>query len=150
MQKLINDNWVDITEADLVAGDIYRISVGGGWQQQSYTPEVITPLLPVVIDNVTNTLSDFDDSDNEFTVQENTNCIASGKLAIPAQNFRVPFVRADTGRKAYMVASVDAVGDFTITLNFKTGGEWVVNTELLNSELPQPVFSIAEHKFKVV
>ncbi|PCH95333.1 MAG: hypothetical protein COB83_08815 [Gammaproteobacteria bacterium] len=107
-------------------------------------------LLPIVIDDITNTLADFDDSDNQYTINEKTDCIASGKLAIPTQNFRVPFVRTDTGRKAYMVASVDTNGNFTITLNFKTGGEWMVNTELLNSELPQPVFRIAEHKFKVV
>jgi hypothetical protein len=42
MQKLVNGEWVDCAQEDLVAGDIYRISVGGGWQQQAYqdpTPE---------------------------------------------------------------------------------------------------------------
>lgn len=37
MQKLINGVWVDCTQEDLVSGDTYRISVGGGgWQQQTY------------------------------------------------------------------------------------------------------------------
>jgi len=115
-----------------------------------YRSYLKAPLLPIVIDQVTNILTDFDDSDTQYTVKENTDCIATGKLAIPKQNFRVPFIRTDTGRKAYMIAAVDELGNFTITLNFKTSGEWLVNTELLNSELPKAVFSIAEHKFKVV
>lgn len=50
MQKLINDNWVDCSESELVNNDIYRVAVGGklvngklvnnGWEQkQHYTPE---------------------------------------------------------------------------------------------------------------
>jgi len=43
MQKLISGVWIECTEEDLVAGDIYRIPVGdGGWQQQVYSePEPI-------------------------------------------------------------------------------------------------------------
>lgn len=40
MQKLINNVWTDSVLEDLVEGDNYRISVGGGgWQQQAYSPE---------------------------------------------------------------------------------------------------------------
>lgn len=39
MQKLINGVWVDCIESDLSIGDDYRISVGGGDQQQKYNPE---------------------------------------------------------------------------------------------------------------
>lgn len=37
MQKLINDEWVDCAESELIIGDTYRINVGGGWQQQKYS-----------------------------------------------------------------------------------------------------------------
>ncbi len=114
----------------------------------------------ITISAVTNILTDFDDSDNQYTVIENSNSIASGGGLISLYDmgltkFRVPFVRTDTGRKSYMVADIAQDGSFSITLNFKTGGEWIVNTELLNSELSEAElslfsFSIAEHKFKVV
>ncbi len=48
MKKIINDEWVECTEKDLVLGDIYKFEVGGkvvdgklvgnGWQQQTYVP----------------------------------------------------------------------------------------------------------------
>jgi len=111
-----------------------------------------SPLIPIIIDAVSNTLPDFDDSDNQYTVVENSESIAtgSGLLAFAGQKFRVPFVRTDTNRKAFMVAQVAADGAFSITLNFKTGGEWVVDEALVNSELPTPVFSMPEYRFKVV
>lgn len=121
--------------------------LGGEWQLIN-KPETET-LIAIVIDNVTNSLPDFDDSDNQYTLRENTDCLATGSLDIPDQNFRVPVVRTDTNRKVYMLASVKD-GAFTLTLNFKTGGEWLVNSDLINSELATPLFSIAEYKFKVV
>ena len=37
MQRIINEIWTDCSEADLAAGEQYRVSVGqGGWQQQCY------------------------------------------------------------------------------------------------------------------
>lgn len=113
------------------------------------TTEIQDNLIAITINNITNTSPDFDDSDTQFTVHENEISIATGELLIPDQNFRVPFLRTDTGRKVYMLASVTD-GVFTLTLNFKTSGEWIVNTELINSELLEPVFSILEHKFKVI
>ena len=44
MQKLINNEWIDCTEEDLIVGDIYRIPVGGGWQQQAYKIPVTPPI----------------------------------------------------------------------------------------------------------
>ena len=47
MQKLIGNRWVDCSEEDLLNGDVYRVSAGGGWQQQVYIiPEatvIVTP-----------------------------------------------------------------------------------------------------------
>jgi len=126
-----------------------NLPLAGVVSYNEYEASLVSELISINIDNVSNTLPDFDDSDREYTVKENTDCLATGSLGIKNQNFRVPFIRTDTGRKAYMIASITS-GAFTITLNFKTGGEWLVNTELLNSELPAPMFAIAEHKFKVV
>lgn len=106
-------------------------------------------LIAVVIDNVSNVLSDFDDRDSQYTVNEGENVIATGSLKIPNQKFRVPFKRIDTGRTQLMVAEVDS-GQFTLTMNFKTSGIWLVNNELINSELPQPIFSINEYRFAVI
>ena len=86
---------------------------------------------------------------NSYTVAENTNCLAKGRLNIPEQKFRVPFQRLDIGRIQIMPADVTN-DEFTINLNFKTGGKWVVNSELLNSELPQPLFEIEQQTFFVI
>ncbi|PAJ71797.1 hypothetical protein CJF42_24770 [Pseudoalteromonas sp. NBT06-2] len=114
-----------------------------------YTPST-EHLLEIKIDDIANTLSDFSDSDNNYTLLENTNYVVRGTLDIPKNTFTVPFLRTDTSRKCYMIATIDDNNNFEIALNFKTGGEWIVNTELLNSELPEPMFRIAEHTFKVV
>lgn len=37
-----------------------------------------------------------------------------------------------------------------LTLIFKTNGKWVLNTELLNSELAQPLFEIEQQTFFVI
>lgn len=46
MQKLVNGNWVETTQEELVNGDVYRIPIGGkvindvltgnGWEQKTY------------------------------------------------------------------------------------------------------------------
>jgi len=41
MQKLIDGLWVECVYEDLIDGDLYKISVGGGWQQQTF----ITPII---------------------------------------------------------------------------------------------------------
>lgn len=44
MQKIIDGQFIDCAQEDLVEGDIYRIPVGqGGWQQQAYSSAVVTP-----------------------------------------------------------------------------------------------------------
>ncbi len=51
MQKLVNGEWVDCTQEDLIDGDTYRISVGGGgWEQKTYQtpPEEVTPIMVTV------------------------------------------------------------------------------------------------------
>lgn len=108
-----------------------------------------TQLIEISIDNITNIQPDYDDGDNQYTVFKLSDSAATGLLDIENKNFRVPFVRTDTDRKAFMPASVTD-GKFTITLDFESSGDWIVNTELINSELPFPMFSIAEHRFKVI
>jgi hypothetical protein len=117
-------------------------------------------IIEISIDNVTNTLVGFDDKEHQYTLAELTESIATGTgLSIlhdmGLTRFRVPFVRTDTQRKAYMVSDISADGSFSMNINFKTGGEWVVNTDLLNSELSEEElavfkFKIDKHKFKVI
>lgn len=45
MQKSVNGKWVNITQENLVNGDVYRIEVGGGYQQQVYMDPVTEPLM---------------------------------------------------------------------------------------------------------
>lgn len=117
--------------------------------EQQYLNSVDKKLITVSIETVSNTLPDFDDKDTTYTVVEGTDVTVTGTLQIPDQNFRVPFNRVDTNRIQLMTASVKD-GIFTLNLNFKTSGKWVVNSELLNSELDQPVFQIEPQTFYVV
>ncbi|MDO6426245.1 hypothetical protein Q4489_04435 [Thalassotalea sp. 1_MG-2023] len=120
------------------------------------TPDIIN----IEISGVSPTLTGFDNKPNEYTVNELTEITATGSglnalVAMGLTKFRVPFVRTDTQRKAYMVATIEQDGTFSISITFKTGGKWIVNTELLNSELtPEELaqfsFSIDEHVFKVI
>ena len=56
MQKLVNGQWVDATEAGLIDGDVYRIPIGGhinpqgdlvgnGWEQKAYSLPVAPPAI---------------------------------------------------------------------------------------------------------
>ena len=47
MQKLVNGIWTDTIEADLVVGEQYRISVGGGWEQKAYSLPVVEPVIAI-------------------------------------------------------------------------------------------------------
>lgn len=121
----------------------------GTHNYSDYEGSLSPNLIPVIIGDVTNQLAGFENAERQYTVAELSESLATGQLAIPDQKFRVPFLRVDTGRVQIMPAEVKA-GQFSITLNFKTSGKWVVNQELLNSELPTPVFSIEEHTFWVI
>lgn len=139
-------------QRDPVPGDRVEIHENGTIRREQYHPvnQVDnSALIAIVIDAVPGELTDFDDQDNEHTLQVNTDYQAAGDLDIPDKKFRVPFMRLDTGLIIPMVAEVKE-GKFTITMNFDTRGTWVVNTELLNSQLPQQLFSIDEQKFLVV
>jgi len=111
---------------------------------------VAPPPIPVVITTVPGVESGYSDSDNNYTILEGVEYLATGTCAIPAQSFRVPFVRTDTGRKVYMRAVVAAEGAFVLYLNLPTKGEWYTDTDQLNSELPQPLFIIDKQVFKVM
>jgi hypothetical protein len=129
------------------------VDVGDIWSPitQTFIKPVIAPptLIPIVINNVTDILPGFDDGPNQYTVAELTSVMATGTLAVPDSKFRVPFKRVDDGAVRYMVATVVS-GVFTLTINFKTGGKWVVNQDLVNSAYPVPVFSLAEQTFMVI
>ena len=106
-------------------------------------------LTPVSIDNVTERLKGYREGENQYHIAENKISVATGSVEFIDQKFTVPFMRADTDRIQYMPATIED-GRFTIELNFKTAGKWVVNTKLLNSELPTPLFKIDEQTFFVI
>lgn len=108
-------------------------------------------LLEIVVDplNVNPVLPDFDDSDTSFTVYKGMDITVTGALPIPDQNFRVPFKRTDNGNITLMAAKV-IDGMYTMILNFPEATKYVVNKDLVNSELPEPVFDIVEQTFYVI
>ena len=149
-QAVVADDLVLIEEKISVSiGDVY---LDGAFSQSASvndSDETKSLLIKVILTQVSGTLTGFADRDNQFTVNESTDIIASGTLAIADQKFRVPFKRLDTGRIQLMVAEV-VDGQFTLSMNFKTGGIWVVNNELINAELTAPMFSIEEYQFAVI
>jgi len=115
-----------------------------------HRPLELEELIPVVILSIPNVELDFHDADNNYTVLDGVEYLATGTCEIPAQLFRVPFVRTDTGRTIYMKAAVAEDGNFTLYLSFPTRGEWYTDTEQLNSGLSNAMFSIDKQVFKVM
>jgi hypothetical protein len=138
MQKLINDEWIDCVEADLIAGDIYRISVGGGWQQQSYTEPNPDPI-EIVITSITGALS-VNENKTKVTCNELTNVTITGTLAIPDQLFSLP-IRRDDGRLFLFPAQVTA-GAFNVVVNFPTTGQFKYSDNECNVDLPYKMFTV--------
>lgn len=147
MQKLVNGKWVDCTEGDLVAGDVYRIPVGGGgWQQQTYVepnPDPIEILVTGMSGDVMHS-SDF----SKATVYEETNIVVSGTLAIPDQNFALP-IRRNDGRLFIFLAEVVG-GTFNVTINFPTCGAFVYSDKECNLDLPYKMFTVNPMRFDVL
>ncbi|WDE04678.1 hypothetical protein SG34_025665 [Thalassomonas viridans] len=149
-------NAVDADDLILLNGDI-QVAIGDSYfegvfsshSQVKAVENITKPLIPAVIEDVTGTVAGFSDVKNQYTVFEGEQFIASGTLAIIDQKFLVPFKRIDTGRTQLMLAEVKD-GKLTLTMNFKTGGMWVVNNELINAELDEPKFSIEEYRFAVI
>lgn len=106
-------------------------------------------LITVSIDDVTNRLEGYRESENQYHISENQVSLATGEVEFVDQKFTVPFLRVDTNRTQYMPATIKD-GKFSIELNFKTAGKWIVNTRLLNSELSKPLFKIDEQTFFVI
>lgn len=115
----------------------------------AYQAPPVSPLLDIVIHHVDGALSGFDDNPGEYTVPEGVNITATGTLNVPDQKFRVPFYRQDTGRVQPMIAEV-VNGEFTLVMRFRTGGEWRVNADMVNSKFDTPMFHIDEYVFHVV
>lgn len=152
IDKFINQSVVTIEDQQYLFAEYTGVkNLASDYNVEDYLNSIEqgSQLIPVVIGQVTGNLPGYDDGERQYTVNENVDILATGNLPIPDQKFRVPFLRVDTGREQIMPAEV-INGEFTITMNFKTGGKWVVNKDLLNSELPSPVFDIQEHTFFVI
>lgn len=44
MEKLVNGEWIGCAQEDLIDGDIYRLSINGGWQQQAFMSDIESPI----------------------------------------------------------------------------------------------------------
>jgi len=147
MQKSINGVWTDCVEADLIAGDIYRIPVGdGGWQQQTYVTPNPDPI-EIVITDITGALIVNDDN-TKVTCNELTNVTITGTLAIPDQLFSLP-IRRDDGRLFLFAAQVTA-GAFSVVINFPTTGQFKYSDNECNVDLPYNVFTVNTVKLDVL
>lgn len=103
--------------------------------------------VPVVISSITPALRE-DAENHHYVVRQNTDITISGTLNVPNDEFVIP-LRRDDGRLFFAVGAV-ADGAITITIQFPTSGQFVLNTELLNSNLPAPVFTIQPLTVQVV
>jgi len=139
MQKLTGGIWVDCTEEDLIAGDIYRISVGGdGWQQQVYVEPNPDPI-EIIITSIAGALI-VNGENTKVTCNELTNITIAGTLAIPDQLFNLP-IRRDDGRLFLFAAQVTA-GAFSVVINFPTTGQFKYSDNECNVDLPYNVFTV--------
>lgn len=146
MQKLVNGNWEDVTEENLVVGDIYRISVGGGWEQKTYStpnPDQIQIVITGITGDVMHS-SDF----SKATIYEETNVTITGTLAIPNQSFAVPIRRNDGRLFVFLAEVID--GAFSFVLNFPTCGAFIYSNSECNKDLPYNMFTVNPIKFDVL
>ncbi|CAH9055005.1 hypothetical protein PSECIP111951_01153 [Pseudoalteromonas holothuriae] len=131
------------------------ITVSDGKVAQFYSGNWVesegkTKFIDVTIDKIEGTISGYENTDNEFTVpQQSNDVVATGQLAIPDRKFKVPFKRIDTGRIQLMPAQV-VDGQFSMPLKFETNGIWVVNQELFNTDFSEAAFTLNEYRFSVL
>lgn len=130
-------------ESSLNIGDVYDQALA--WAGD-YPPDFV---VEVVINDVIGALPDFDDDENEYTVQQGSPLTATANLAAADEKFVVPFMRTDNGRKHNAVAEL-VNGVVSISVTFPTTGEYVLNSDLLNSKRKHKIFSIRTQIFNVV
>lgn len=111
MQKLVNGEWVDVNESDLVNGDIYRISIGGGWQQQVYQePE---PVINITMtgDKAVMTLGDtlnFTVSFDDKTFTDHVTISVTDRDGLQVDNIGIEMVNGECSNGTYTpVKSLD-------------------------------------------
>ena len=106
-------------------------------------------LIPIVVNSVTPNEPDYDDSDNEYTVNQQLDIAITSPLDWPDGKLRIPAVRTDTGRTIPIVGTVKNKV-LTIIANFPTAGYWVCGNEQINSAFKEPVFDMQTIKFTVI
>lgn len=148
MQKLVNGEWVDCAQEDLVAGDIYRISIGGGWQQQAYQdPAPANDAIEILINDISGVLK-HNAGFTRATVYELVTFNVSGTLEIPDQTFSLP-IRRNDGRLFIFLANVIS-GAFSVDINFPTSGSFVYSVDECNIDLPYKMFNVETMRFDVL
>lgn len=136
MQKLINEEWADCTQEDLVDGDRYRVQVGGtGWQEQTYkTP---APVLPVVeLSNISIPAADLQGS--IYWIAKDAPLVITADCPLPDGDLMVMVERVIDGSDTVDDIRTKAVisdGVMTLSFIFDTSGNYIFRESRLNEGL---------------
>jgi len=84
----------------------------------------------------------------KITCEELTNMKVVGSVDIEDRTFAMP-LRRDDGRLFLFPVNV-VNGQFTVTLNFPTTGQFVYTNSKANHDLPEPLFEVASIKIDVL
>ena len=123
MQKLINGNWEETTQEELVGGDVYRIPVGqGGWEQKIY----ITPVEETII-TLTVALSE---TQCTLGTPINYTVTFSENITVP---FVVPISVSDrNGNHITNIGCTVTDGVATGTFTMDRAGDFTITNEAIN------------------
>lgn len=146
MQKLIDGVWVDCTEGDLIYGDIYRISVGGGWQQQEYKEE--ESFIDIKITSVTGAIYHSPDFSKTACYQL-TDMVVSGTVDIADRFFAMPVKNVATGEIVFFGAQVTDKA-FSVVINFEKSSQYQYTNDEANLDLPSQEYNVLPMKFDVL
>ncbi|MEJ3672452.1 hypothetical protein WFH35_09470 [Vibrio vulnificus] len=127
-------------------GEIFRTTYPTGHQiTMTYLSETIDsiPLTPILISGVTGATTVSGDF-AKITAKDGVTIAISGTLAIPDRAFITPIQKENisTGEISTLYVETQVVGgEFSVELALPVG-KYRITQELMNAELPQPVFSL--------
>lgn len=121
------------------AGHVIETTYQGEYVE-SQTPELI-PILLTDVEGASTVSSDL----AKVTAKEGSTLIVSGTLAIQDKTFITPIQKENisTGEVSTLYKEIAVIdGAFSVDLTLPVG-KYRITQELMNAELPQPVFSLA-------
>ncbi|HFQ5578789.1 TPA: hypothetical protein ACGUMO_002838 [Vibrio vulnificus] len=138
-----DDGWI-VRQPEI--GEIFRTTYPTGHQiTMTYLSETIDsiPLTPILISGVTGATTVSGDF-TKITAKDGVTMAISGTLAIPDRAFITPIQKENisTGELSTLYVETQVVGgEFSVELALPVG-KYRITQELMNAELPQPVFSL--------